>query len=336
MGEGIVMSIESVRDARNVLVQDKYFSLRPKPLERWLWQQTVAPAAERVFWLHWEEGMRRGDWCSELSLKQVARECCVDMSTVTRAYQQLKDKGLLRREDPGRDPFNPFLQAVAITEVLLPRELLQQLRLMPNRSKRGAAQVADGATHCSAKQADTHVPAGVPERPVGTPAVEPEPSLSRAESAALMSRLSERERAAFFVASRDRSTQMPFDPDTRLTPKDQVRILSLLGRLSADSRSPCAQVTPRKAVIFAARRQVSPLEAARLRKQVGASVGLTAAAEVFRQVLWSVEEGALRRFELRLAINIALKKIREGAWTRPNRMPPNWMRSAVPGTCSAA
>jgi hypothetical protein len=48
------------------------------------------------------------------------------------------------------------------------------------------------------------------------------------------------------------------------------------------------------------------------------------AAETFRQVLWSVEEGALRRFDPPLAINIALKKIREGAWTRPNRMPPNW------------
>ena len=55
------MSIESSRDAlardpRTVLVREKYFSLRPKPLERWLWQQGLSQAAERVFWLHWEEG----------------------------------------------------------------------------------------------------------------------------------------------------------------------------------------------------------------------------------------------------------------------------------------
>jgi hypothetical protein len=38
-----------------------------------------------------------------------------------------------------------------------------------------------------------------------------------------------------------------------------------------------------------------------------------------------------------LAVNIALKKIREGAWSRPNQMPPNWARlSALPETCSAA
>jgi hypothetical protein len=40
------------------------------------------------------------------------------------------------------------------------------------------------------------------------------------------------------------------------------------------------------------------------------------------------------------AVNIALKKIREGQWTRPHRMPPNWMRklseAAQPETCSGA
>ena len=36
------MSIEThvtARDRRTALVREKYFSLRPKPLERWLWQQ---------------------------------------------------------------------------------------------------------------------------------------------------------------------------------------------------------------------------------------------------------------------------------------------------------
>ena len=54
-----------------------------------------------------------------------------------------------------------------------------------------------------------------------------------------------------------------------------------------------------------------------------------------------MEEGALRRFEVPLAANIALKKLREGAWTRPNRMPPNWLRvdllrDARPESCVAA
>jgi len=38
-----------------------------------------------------------------------------------------------------------------------------------------------------------------------------------------------------------------------------------------------------------------------------------------------------------LVVNIALKKIREGASSRPNRMPPNWAHlAALPETCSAA
>ena len=125
------------------MVREKFFSLRPKPLERWIWQRGLPPAAERVFWLHWEEGLKRRDWCSELPLKVVARECCIDVSTVTRAYQLLKAEGLLRREDPGRDACQPFQQAIAITEVLLPRELLTQLQHIPNRSRRAALACRD-------------------------------------------------------------------------------------------------------------------------------------------------------------------------------------------------
>ena len=88
---------------------------------------------------------------------------------------------------------------------------------------------------------------------------------------------------------------------------------------------------------YAQPRRLSPLELARTRKRVLESVPGAQAQEVLRQVVWAVEEGALRRFEMPLAVNIALKKIREGAWSRPNRMPPNWARiAALPETCSAA
>src|ERR1035438_6111152 len=140
------MSQEISHDPRDRLVREKYFSLRPKPLERWLWQQGLPQAAERVFWLHWEEGMRNRDWCSQVPLKRVASLCCVDPSTVTRAYQLLKARDLIRREDPGRDPVNPFQQATAVTEVRIPRELLTELSRSPNRApinlkeRGGAAQ----------------------------------------------------------------------------------------------------------------------------------------------------------------------------------------------------
>ena len=81
-------------------------------------------------------------------------------------------------------------------------------------------------------------------------------------------------------------------------------------------------------------RRLSVFELARLRREVHGVTGRDDAPEVVRQVVWSIEEGALRRFSTLHALHIALKKIREGAWTRPNRMPPNWMRVMATPTSS--
>ena len=108
---------EKSRDPRTRLMREKYFNIRPRPLEQWIWAQGVPASAERVFWMHWQEGLQRGDWCSELPLRRVAQECHLDVSTVTRAYQLLAKLGCIRRSDPGRNPANPFQQATAVTEV---------------------------------------------------------------------------------------------------------------------------------------------------------------------------------------------------------------------------
>jgi hypothetical protein len=85
-----------------------------------------------------------------------------------------------------------------------------------------------------------------------------------------------------------------------------------------------------------------------LRRNLQAAVDPAAADDRLREVVWSIEEGALRRFQTLHAIRIAMKKIREGVWTRPNRMPPNWARglsvprsyggrgAAQPETCRTA
>ena len=46
------MPIEISRDPRVTLMRDKYFTMRPKPLERWVWQQGLPASTERVFWYH--------------------------------------------------------------------------------------------------------------------------------------------------------------------------------------------------------------------------------------------------------------------------------------------
>jgi hypothetical protein len=320
------MSIESQHDPRTSLVKTKYFSLHPKPLERWLWKQALPPAAERVFWLHWEAGMQNGDWCSEIPLKRVAFECCVDPSTVTRAYQLLKALELIRREDPGRDPYNPFQQATAITEVQLPRELVTELSKSPNRptKSQGPALAEAGAP--------------IERRSVETAH---QKALSREQTQAMWSRASAAERARYFAASRDRTTHLQFDANTQLTPEDRGEILNQLAQVAA--ARPVSTAKPLSAARTPERpRRLSVLELARVRKRILEAVPTQGSTEILRQVIWAVEEGALQRFTIMLAVNIALKKIREGAWTKPNRMPPNWLArqartaSAQPEPCSVA
>jgi len=312
--------LEEARDPRVVLVREKYFSLRPKPLERWLWQQGLPQAAERVFWLHWEEGQRSGDWCSQIPLKRVASLCCIDPSTVTRAYQLLKGLGLVRRENPGRDPTNPFQQATAVTEVRVPRELLQELSRSPNRrTQRSPAAVSEAPPQV---------------REVAKPsAASACPTRQAAQE--MWSRASAEEKAQFFRASRSGARHIEFDLDSRLTAEERGQILAQLEQMSRARTLPAPAIKSVQTPLYVGPKKLSVLELARARRKITEAVPPQQSAETLRQVIWAVEEGALRRFELSLALNIALKKIREGCWTRPNRMPPNWLRASTE-TCSAA
>jgi hypothetical protein len=151
----------------------------------------------------------------------------------------------------------------------------------------------------------------------------------------MWARASAGEKAQFFRASRSGVLRIEFDADTRLTPEDRGQILVQLDQMARARIT----VTPAAKSVqgpgYASPRKLSVLELARARRKIAAVVTAVERAETLRQVIWAVEEGALRRFDVPLALNIALKKIREGGWTRPNRMPPNWAR-AVPETCGAA
>jgi hypothetical protein len=335
------MSIEthtSTRDPRTALVREKYFSLRPKPLERWLWQQGLPQAAERVFWLHWEEGMKAGDWCSQIPLKLVASLCCVDPSTVTRAYQVLKKLDLIRREDPGRDPGNPFQQATAITEVRIPRELLTELSRAPNRPQR--RQDEEGGEHRS-PALPSRAPAtsgAVAAASIDRPAIAAGPPADRNTIARAIDKLSEAEKARYIAASRACTTHLEFEANTKLGPEERAAVLGVLASFARTKTAPIpVTVAEGRRSQVAIRRQISPLESARLRRTLLEQLPRPAAGETLREILWSMEEGALNRYEIPHAINTALKLVREGRWTRPNRMPPNWHGSrAAAETCSAA
>lgn len=331
----------SLLDPRVRLVREKYFSVRPKPLERWLWSKNVPASAERVFWLHWQEGQLRGDWCSEIPLRRVARECDLDVSTVTRAYQCLVRLGCIRRTDPGRDPANPFQQATAVTEVRIPAELLQGLHRYPNRKHPTELQqvTEPGRAHNPDPPVE-HESAPTSEVPATAQAVactpkppSPPPALTGRDRAKALAEitalLSPTERDAYHTALRLHRPTMPFDPETKVSGEKRAFLQEALATLAADATlagvsrtptpsTPSNQPSPCKLSLF---------HIARLKRDIQSATSTAAAPELLRQVVWSIEAGALRRFSPLHALNIALKKIREGSWTRPNRMPPNWARS---------
>jgi hypothetical protein len=326
------MFIENVSDPRVALVREKYFSQRPKPLERWLWAAKAPGSAERVFWYHWDIGHQNGSWVSQVPLRIVAQECRLDVATVTRAYQWLKVRGLVRRVDGGRDDANPFRQATAFTEVFVPRELVRRLAAEPNRrsssSERPTAPEARRAVIAS-EAAQTSAPAVSPATPA--------PAVSRRESQAILQKLSDGERGRLYSAQRDRRTDLAFDADSRLSEAEQAHILETV-RLFASARPTTAPAqTVRRAP---SRTRLSVLTLVQTRARIRKAKGEGDSRDVeqlLREVAWSVEEGALAKFEAAHALSIACKKIREGAWSTPFRMPADWSpKRAAPELCSSA
>lgn len=329
------MPVESSHDPRESLVRRKYFSLRPQPLEQWLWRQGIAPSAERVFWLHWQEGMRNRNWCSSIPLRRVAALCSLDVSSVTRAYQLLGQLGLVRRQDPGRDPSRPFEQAVAVTEVRVPRALLEELGQYPDRAVPSTpmAPSASESAQSVTQQSDTPAPQ-LPEVLKGLSGRERRRALGD-----LLAQLSAGERREYDEALRTRQPHMAFDADSRLAGEGRAALLQIL-QISAGTpqhRAAHAVASSGGASACATPRQLGHFELARLRRELVTSAGVQRSGELLREVVWAVEHGALKRFSPLHGVRIALKKIREQAWTRPNRMPPNWTRDlAQAGQCRGA
>ena len=321
------MPIESARDPRVTLMREKFFSMRPKPLERWVWKQGLPASAERVYWYHWDLGARNGTWCSQVPLRVVARDCCLDPATVTRAYQLLKRRELVRRADPGRDPRNPFQQATAVTEVRVPRELIVELGREPSRRR------------MVAPTAEPHVAADLAGRAPEAAANASPAAASRERSRETFARLSAGERTRFAAASTHRRTAMEFDADTRLSPTDRAHVLATLESLARARPVPAASV-PATAGAAGRPRQLNAIELLGLQRSLrtlGAARGEAMPAELIAQIAFAVEEGALQRFPVPHALNIALKKVREGVWSAPHRMPPDWrLRRAITEPCAAA
>ena len=87
-------------------------------------------------------------------------------------------------------------------------------------------------------------------------------------------------------------------------------------------------------------RRLTALEVLKVQKGLRTLAEARAETEgpaVLGEIVYAAEEGALAKYPVPLAVNIALKKLREGTWSSPHRMPPDWhLRRALPVPCSAA
>jgi hypothetical protein len=153
--------------------------------------------------------------------------------------------------------------------------------------------------------------------------------------------MSATERDEYQNAMRLHRVSMTFDMESKLTQEARAIVLQVLASMAESSTAMGDKPsTTDPHVNSKGRRKLSAFELARLKRDIQIATSSTAGAELLRQVIWSIEAGALRRFSALHAAHIALKKIREGTWTRPHRMPPNWSpelsASAVTETCRAA
>jgi hypothetical protein len=160
---------------------------------------------------------------------------------------------------------------------------------------------------------------------------------------ALERSMSANELAQYREALRSRRAHLSFDAQSKLSAVDRGQVLQLLSVVASEPAQAATQRCINLNSTPSLRPKLSVFELARLRRDIqltAANLRSVRAPELMRQVVWAIEEGALRRFAIAHAIHIALKKIREGAWTRPHRMPPNWAEglrdTSVPETCRRA
>jgi hypothetical protein len=232
-----------------------------------------------------------------------------------------------------------------VTEVRVPRDLVVSLSREPNRR---ASRVSEGDSGMRAPAANVpprHVQAEIvrvaaaPHSTGPTASAAPTGIPSREQSRELFAKLSAGERTRFARASTHRRTTLEFDADSRLTPTDRAHVLSTLDSL-ARARPASAPAPAAATTASAAPRRLAALDVVKVQKRLSTLATARTegvSAQLMGEVIYAIEEGALVKFPIPLAVNIALKKIREGAWSSPHRMPLDWrLRRALPVHCSAA
>ncbi len=278
-------------------------------------------------------GLRNRDWCSSVPISQVAARCLMDESTVTRAYRSLHDSACCGGPTP-----------VATHEIRSTRPQQSRRYLFPVRWSRAFTLCQSAPRRPPERRRPSrhrhrqrHRP-----RPLLIQPKESKPHVSWKERRKKWRPgnppCRRRSGAISEIRCIERLPGMTFDAETTVSEDIRKAILAYLGALVASSAAkaaptptapPAASNGPRKLTLFEPR----PPEA-RLQKTASTSD----VAELTRQVLWAVEQGALLKLPVsesperrpqedpRRGFGLALTVCRP---TGPARLPP-------PETCGAA
>jgi hypothetical protein len=139
-----------------------------------------------------------------------------------------------------------------------------------------------------------------------------------------MSRLSVAERQRYDQALRLKEPMtFVLDPDTRLSAEEYLGLKRSLPPLH--DPVPAGEARVSKGEGRAPGSGFSIAQLAELRNRTGAIVGQASLDERLREMHWALSRGALSKKPFKHAMHIAVKLLRQGTWSRPRGMPPNWV-----------
>ena len=145
---------------------------------------------------------------------------------------------------------------------------------------------------------------------------------SRRDYFEIKGRMSIGERGRYDEALRLRRPLFELDSDTRLSLEEGMYLERSLVSLWEPDATPLPAKVNSKAEN---KSEWTISRLAELRNRIGVLVTPELLEERVREVHWALSKGKLSTRSWKHAMHIALKLIREGTWTRPRGMPPNWV-----------
>jgi len=330
------------------ICQNKAFGLIPKAVEEYLYKLKLTQAQERVYRFHFNLGYMNKDFISRVSVEDVAAYIESTPSTVRRAYQKLKELGILQRF-PERNPNDSREQWHSATIVTLPRSIAKEILATPDRRHALPSKTDNQMNDVGTSSANTALPKHFPQETLGG-AIRSEPaSVDHSDlPAANGGSFTDNHPIDADKALQARSTtktdvsQAPVDaqPKTRYTLEDLVKFgqqeaarhlrraesspsnvrhrpqqptkVSHLVMLKPSEQPPATAGVSREKP-----RELSPGDIGYLSERLGQISEVSNPSGLLQEVLFSLSEGVQQKVPVKRGIHAAIKMIKTQSWRTP-------------------